>query len=219
MRRVERSARSAATWGLLALLVLATVLPAVSATRSVLTALGVRRAGEEELLRAGSFGVHGEDALRNVEGMTALFTGPAAVVGLLLFFGVLTWRTWAREAVLAVLGLVGGLVCLLSLAGVAGGARNGVEGVVAGLVLLGGAALAVSPPVCADFDRHRIAGEVRERRRREQERREREAAQQERDLRSRHLRDQALRDRTARERELPGQRLPDQPRTDPAAGG
>ena len=43
-----------------------------------------------------------------------------------------------------------------------------------GLLLLT-AGLAVSPPVCEDFDRHRIAGEVRERRRRQQERRVRAA--------------------------------------------
>jgi hypothetical protein len=37
------------------------------------------------------------------------------------------------------------------------------------------AGLAVSPPVCEDFDRQRIAGEVAERRRREQQRRDRAA--------------------------------------------
>ena len=173
----ERPARSPATWLLLVLCALATALPAVFAVQSLLTALGVREVDARGAAQSGAglVGVYGADAVRNAEGFTAATVGAAAVVGLVLLFGVARWRSWAREATLAVFGLLGVLLCLFATAGVAGDARNGGWGLLGGLLLLLTAGLAVSPPVCADFDRRRIAAEVRERRRREQERRDRAA--------------------------------------------
>ena len=173
----DRPARSPATWLLLLLCATATALLAVFAGSSLLTALGVREvdAREAALSGAGLVGVYGADAVRNAEGFAGVAVGAAAVVSLVLLVGLARWRTWAREATLAVFGLVGAFLCLFATAGVAGQARNGGLGVVGGLLLLLAAGLAVSPPVCGDFDRQRIAGEVRERRRREQERRDRAA--------------------------------------------
>lgn len=171
----ERSARGPATWLLLLLVALATALPAAFAVGSLLVAVGVREvdAREAALSGAGLVGVHGADAVRNAEGFTAATVGAVAGVSLVLLVGLLRWRAWAREATLAVFGLLGVFLVLFSTAGVAGNARNGALGVVGGLLLLATAGLVVSPPVVADFDRQRIAGEVRERRRREQERRDR----------------------------------------------
>jgi hypothetical protein len=215
---VERSSRSPTTWCLLVLLALATALPALSAGRSVLTAVGARQVSDAELRDAGRVGVFGEDAFRNAEGFAALVSAPAAVLALLLLVGLATWRTWAREAVLAVFGLVGALLAVFSLAGVAGGARNGLEWLAVAVALLAGAGLAASPAVSADFDRRRIAGEVRLRHQREQERRRQEQERRDHELRNRDLRDQALRDRIARDRALreavPDQAGPDQARED-----
>jgi hypothetical protein len=173
----ERPARSPATWLLLLLCALATALPAVFAASSLLTAVGVRDVDARDAAQSGAglVGVYGEDALRNAEGFAAATVGAAALVSLVLLVGLVRWRTWAREATLAVFGLVGAFLCLVATAGVAGQARNGGLGLLGGLLVLLAAGLAVSPPVCADFDRQRIAGEVRERRRREQERRDRAA--------------------------------------------
>ena len=173
----ERPARSPATWLLLVLCTLATALPGAFAAGSLLTALGVREvdARDAAVSGAGLVGVYGEQAVRNAEGFAAVAVGAAAVVSLVLLVGLVRWRTWAREATLAVFGLVGALLCLFATAGVAGEARNGELGLLGGLLLLLTAGLAVSPPVAGDFDRRRIAGEVRERRRREQERRDRAA--------------------------------------------
>ena len=173
----ERPARSPATWLLLLLCSLATALPGVFAASSLLTALGVREVDAQDAARSGAglVGVHGADAVRNAEGIAGVVVGAAAVVGLVLLVGIALWRPWAREAALAVFGLVGGALVLFSTAGVAAEARNGAWGLAGGLLLLLAAGLSVSPPVCGDFDRHRVAGEVRERRRREQERRDRAA--------------------------------------------
>jgi hypothetical protein len=173
----ERPARSPATWLLLVLCALATALPALFAASSLLTALGVREvdAREAALSGAGLVGVHGAGAVRNAEGLAGVTVGAAALVSLVLLVGVARWKPWAREGTLAVYGLVGAFLCVFAAAGVAGQARNGGLGLLGGLALLLAAGLAVSPPVCEDFDRRRIAAEVRERRRREQERRDRAA--------------------------------------------
>ena len=173
----ERPARSPATWLLLLLCTLATALPGAFAAGSLLTALGVREvdARDAALSGAGLVGVYGEQAVRNAEGFAGVAVGSAAVVSLVLLVGLVRWRTWAREATLAVFGLLGAFLCLFATAGVVGEARNGGLGLLGGLLLLLTAGLAVSPPVAGDFDRQRIAGEVRERRRREQERRDRAA--------------------------------------------
>jgi hypothetical protein len=172
----DRPQRSGATWSLLLLVAALTALPAVSSVRSALVLTGVLELGPGAAARsrAGLAGVYGEQALRNAEGIAAvLVTGPAAVVGLLVLVGLLTWRTWAREAALGVFGLSGALLCVLSFVGLSEQAPNAALGLVAGVLLLVAAGLAVSPPVCADFDRKRIADEVRERARRTQERQSR----------------------------------------------
>ena len=172
----SRPHRSAATWSLLLLAAGSTALPLVSFVRSTLVLTGVVELapGTAARSRAGLAGVYGEDALRNAEGIAAvLVTGPAALVGLLVLVGLLTWRSWAREAALGVFGLVGALLCLLSAVGLSEQAPNAPLGLLAGVLLLVAAGLAVSPPVCADFDRRRIAAEVRERARRSQERQRR----------------------------------------------
>ena len=172
----DRPRRGAATWSLLLLTAALTALPLASVIRSALVATGVRdlAPGTAARSRAGLVGIYGEDALRTSEGLAALLvTGPAAVVGLIVLGGLLTWRGWAREAALGVFGLLGVVVCLFSLTGLAEQGRNAGLGLAGGLLLLLAAGLAVSPPVCADFDARRIAAEVRERRRREQERRDR----------------------------------------------
>lgn len=172
----DRPQRSRATWFLLLLAAALTALPMVSVLRSVLVVTGVVELAPGTAARAGTglAGVFDEDALRNAEGIVALLvTGPAAVVGLLVLVGLLTWRSWAREAALGVFGLTGALLCLLSFAGLSEQAPNAPLGLLAGLMLLLAAGLAVSPPVCADFDHKRIADEVRERARRTQERQSR----------------------------------------------
>ena len=172
----DRPRRSPATWSLLLLTAALTALPLVSLLRSTLVLTGAvdLAPGTAARSRAGLAGIYGEDALRNAEGVAALLvTGPATVVGLLVLVGLVTWRGWAREAALGVFGLTGTLLCLLSLVGLSEQAPNAVLGLVGGLLLLVAAGLAVSPPVAGDFDRTRIADEVRERVRRQQERQSR----------------------------------------------
>ena len=163
--------RSTPTWLLLAISAAVAAVTVVSATRSVLTAAGWREVDDEELTRAALAGLFGEQQVRSAELFVSLVTVPVAVAATLLLLGLLTWRSWAREAVLGVYGLVGALLVVFSAAGLAGEARNAGVGLVVGVLLLAVAALAVSPPVAGDFDRKRIADEVRERKRREQERR------------------------------------------------
>jgi len=175
----DRPQRSAATWSLLLLATALTVLPLLSFVRSALVLSGVVELapGTAARSRAGLAGVYGEDGLRNAEGVAAvLITGPTAVVAVLVLVGLLTWRGWAREAALGVYGLAGALLCLLSFVGLSESAPNAPLGLLGGLLLLAAAGLAVSPPVCADFDRKRIADEVRERVRRSQERQQRTAS-------------------------------------------
>ena len=173
----DRPTRSAATWSLLLLTGALTALPLTSAVRSLLVLTGVDElaSGTAARSRAGLAGIYGEDALRNAEGLAVLVTAPVALVGLLVLVGLLTWRSWAREAALGVHGLLGALLCLLSAVGLSHAAPNAALGLLAGGLLLVCAGLAVSPPVCADFDRKRIADEVRERVRRQQERQRRTA--------------------------------------------
>lgn len=169
----HRPQRRAATWSLLLLAAAFAALPLLSFVRSALVLTGVVELapGAAARSRAGLAGIYGEDALRNAEGMAAaLVTGPSSLVALLVLVGLLTWRGWAREAALGVYGLSGALLCLLSFVGLSESAPNAPLGVLGGVLLLVAAGLAVTPPVCADFDRRRIAAEVRERARRTQER-------------------------------------------------
>ena len=171
----EQPRRSAATWILLAVSGAVAAVTAVSAARSVLTAAGWRELGEAEVARAALAGLFGERQVRSAELFVSVVTVPVAVAAVLLLLGLLTWRSWAREAVLGVYGLCGALLVVFSAAGLSGQARNAGAGLLVGLLLLAVAGLAVSPPVAGDFDRKRIADEVRERKRREQLRRRSQA--------------------------------------------
>lgn len=138
------------------------------AVRSGLTAAGVVDVGTDAVASAGAFSVFDEATYRRLEVIPTVVGGLACVVALALLVGLLTWRTWAREATLGVYGLVGALLCVLALGGQGPGSGAGFA---ASLGLLLTAGLAVSPPVAADFDRVRIAAEVRDRRRLEEQRR------------------------------------------------
>lgn len=170
--------RSAATWWLLGLTAALTAPVALSATTSVAIAAGWRAVDADADTRADAalFGVYGDASLRIMEGYVAVVTVPAAVVGVLLLVGLATWRAWAREAAFGVFGLLGALLVLLALVSLSGPSRSGGAGLLAGIGLLVAAALAVSTPVCEDFDRKRIAAEVQERRRLQEQRRRRSEA-------------------------------------------
>lgn len=163
-----RAHRSPATLLLLALAALSAAVPLSMAVRAALTSAGVLEVDPDAVASAGALGVFSESAYRDLEVVTAVIGGLAAVVAVVLLVGLLLWRSWAREAVLGVYGLVGALLCVLALGGQGPGSGAGLA---AGLVLLLTAGLAVTPPVCTDFDRVRIAAEVRERRRLEARRR------------------------------------------------
>jgi len=170
--------RSPATWLLLVLTAGLAGALALSASLSVATAAGWRAVDADPTTqaRAAALGVFDDAGLRQTEGLAALLTVPAAAVALLVLVGLLSWRPWAREAALGVFGLPGSLVCLFALASLAQGTGSAGKGLAFGLVLVVTAALAVSRPVCRDFDHKRVAGEVEERLRRQEQRRRSEAA-------------------------------------------
>ena len=149
-------------------------LPVVGAVTSVQAAAGWRALDEEHVRRSAVAGIFGEEQVRNAELFAALVTIPTAVLAVLLLVGLVTWRVWAREAVLGVFGLSGAVLVLLAGSGMASDAPRAGRGLAGGLLLLAIAGLAVSPRVALDFDRRRIAAEVRERHRRQAERLARE---------------------------------------------
>ena len=161
-----RLRRSRSTWSLLALAALVTALPILSASRSVLTATGVLDAAPERVVRGGVVGfgtVNDERGIRIAEGFAAVVSVPVALTCLIVLLGLLTWREWAREATLGVFGLGGLLLLVFSLNGLSqGGPRAGV-GVAGSLLVLGVAALALSPGVRDDFERRRLQKALRER--------------------------------------------------------
>ena len=165
--------RSGVTWLLLGLSLAAAGVSMAAAARSLLTVTGVlavdpalTTSARERAASQGATGLLGPldaDALRIAEGISLLVSLPVAVVSLVLLLGVATWREWALDSVLGVYGIAGVLLVLFSAAGLANDAPNAAAGLLAGLAALAVAALAVCPPVRADADRVRIAGEVRER--------------------------------------------------------
>lgn len=162
-----RLRRGRSTWSLLALTALVTALPVLSATRSVLTALGVLEV-DAPSLRGGLVGfglLNDERSVRVAEGFAALVSVPVAVTCLIVLLGLLTWRDWAREAALGVFGLIGLLLLVFSVNGLTQDppGQNAGLGVVGSLLVLGVAALAMSPGVRDDFERRRLQKALRER--------------------------------------------------------
>lgn len=160
--------RSGATWFLVALTALLTALPVASAVQSLLRLTGVLEVDREAALRDGlaAVGLFGDErGLRVAEGFAAGVTVPVSLVALAVLYGLVAWRDWAREAALGVFGLVGAGLLVLSLAGATADppGRNAGWGVLGSLLLLGVAALAVSPPVRRDWERKQIEREVEER--------------------------------------------------------
>ena len=163
----SRLRRSPASWCLLALATAVTAMPVTSATLSVLRAAGVigvdRAVVTEEGF--GSLGFFDERGLRVAEGMAAVISVPVAITCLLVLLGILTWREWAREAALGVFGLSGALLLIFSLNGLTFDPppRHAGLGVLASLLVLGVAALVLSPGVRKDFEARRLQKELRER--------------------------------------------------------
>ena len=170
-----RARRSWPTWLLLALCAGCAALTTASAARSVLIVIGVdavdpalTASARERAASQGATGLIGPlDAggLRVAEGISLLVSLPAALLCLALLLGVATWRTWALDTVLGVYGITGALLVVFAGAGLVNDAPNAALGLLGGLAALGVAGLAVCPPVRADADRVRIAGEVQERHR------------------------------------------------------
>ena len=161
-----RLRRSPATWFLLALAGFLTALPLVSAVTSVLKAAGVLDVDREAALRDGLAAVgvfNDERSLRIAEGFAAVVSIPVAITCLIVLLGLLTWREWAREATLGVFGLTGLLLLVFSLNGLSQNGRNAGLGLVVSLLVLGVAALVLSPPVRDDFERRRLQQELRAR--------------------------------------------------------
>ena len=165
--------RSGATWCLLALTAVLTALPVASAVQSLLRVAGVLDVDREAAIRNGlsavglsAVGLFGDErGLRIAEGFAAGVTVPVSLTALAVLYGLVTWREWAREAALGVFGLVGAGLLVLSLAGATADppGRNTGWGVLGSLLVLGVAALAVSPPVRRDWERKQIERQVAER--------------------------------------------------------
>ena len=161
-----RLRRSPATWCLLGLAGFLTALPVASAVTSVLKASGYLDVDREAALRDGLSAVglfNDERSLRIAEGFAAVVSIPVAVTALIVLLGLALWKDWAREAALGVFGLTGLLLLVFSLNGLSQGGRNAGLGTIVSLLVLGVAALVLSPPVRDDFERRRLQKELRER--------------------------------------------------------
>jgi len=160
--------RSGATWSLLALTAALTALPVASAVQSLLRVAGVLQVDREEAIRNGlsSVGLFGDErGLRVAEGFSAGVTVPVGLTALAVLYGLATWKDWAREAALGVFGLVGAGLLVLSLAGATADppGRNAEWGVLGSLLVVGVAALAMSPPVRRDWEHKQIERQAAER--------------------------------------------------------
>lgn len=159
--------RSGATWSLLALTALVTAMPVYSAVSSVLKAAGVIGVDPDVTVTEG-FGTAGffdERGIRVAEGLAAVVSIPVAVTCVLVLLGLVFWRDWAREAALGVFGLIGAFLLILSLNGLTFDPPPRYAGLGVGLSLLvvGVAALVLSPGVRKDFEARRLQKELRER--------------------------------------------------------
>ena len=163
-----RLRRGLATWALLGLTAFLTALPVASAVRSVLKAAGVLAVDSSAAIedRLADVGIlNDERSLRVAEGYAALVSVPVGLTCLLVLYGLLRWKDWSREAALGVFGLAGLFLLVLSVNGLTQDppGRHAGLGVVMSLLVLGVAALAVSPGVRDDFERRRLQRELRER--------------------------------------------------------
>lgn len=150
--------RSPVTWTALAATAALTVLLAVPATLSLLRAVGVLEVDVEQSVRDRTLLVgvaNTESGLRIAEGWLAAVTLPLAVISLVITVGLALLRPWAREAGMGVYGLGGALLALLSVHGLLQDppGRNSLEGLLAGLAVVGVAGLLMSSPCCLDVDR------------------------------------------------------------------
>jgi hypothetical protein len=161
----ERAAsrRSAATRWLLLLTALVTALPVVSAILSLLRVTGVVEVDVDG--SSGALGFFDERALRIAEGISLVVTLPVALTCVVVLAGLVGWADWAREGALGVFGLGGLLLLVFSLNGLTQEppGRHAGWGLLVSLLVLGVAALALSPGVRRDFEQRQIARQVRER--------------------------------------------------------
>jgi hypothetical protein len=160
------SRRSPSTWWLLVLATAVTAMPVGSAVLSALRASGtIGVEVDPEDGSAGAFGFFDEQGLRVAEGISLLVTLPVAIACLVLLVGLAGRHEWAREGALGVFGLSGLLLLIFSLNGLTQEppGRHADLGVLASLLVLGVAALALSPGVRGDFERKQIEKQVRER--------------------------------------------------------
>lgn len=158
--------RSPSSWWLLLLASVVTALPVGNAALSALRAAGVLEVRvDPEQGSAGAFGFFDEQGLRVAEGLSLLVTLPVAIACLAVLVGLFGQREWAREGALGVFGLSGLLLLVFSVNGLTSEPRgeHAGLGLAASLLVLGVAALALSPGVRRDFEQRQIAQQVRER--------------------------------------------------------
>lgn len=163
---METTRRSAASWWLLLLAGLVTALPVGSAITSGLRVTGVLGVEvDPEEGSNGAFGFFDEQGLRVAEGLSLLVTIPVAVACVVVLLGLVARREWAREGALGVFGLSGLLLLVFALNGLTSDppGRHAGIGLAAALLVLGVAALTLSPGVRRDVEQRAIAAQVRER--------------------------------------------------------
>ena len=162
-----RLRRSPATWWLLVLATVVTAAPVASAVSSVLKAAGVVGVDEDAVTDGGlgALGFFDERGVRIAEGLAAVVSIPVALTCLVVLVGLATWREWAREGALGVFGLAGALLMILSLNGLTFDPppRHAGVGVLGSLLVLGVAALVLTPGVRNDFEARRLKKELQAR--------------------------------------------------------
>lgn len=134
------------------------VLLLLAGTRAYLRMAGVLSIdmSDDARRRAGQMGLFTIEERRTAEGLTAVLALGACLLCVVLAIGLLRLRSWAREGVMGVFGLGGVAVALLSLAGLGRDAANAMEGLVAGVVMLGVGALALAPSCARDVGRNEV---------------------------------------------------------------
>ena len=142
-------------------------MPVYSAVGSVLKAAGVIGVDGDAVVTddLGAMGFFDERGIRVAEGFAALVSIPVAVSCVIVLIGLATFRDWAREATLGVFGLIGAFLLILSLNGLTFDPRPRYAGlgVVLSLLVVGVAALVLTPGVREDFEARRLQKALRER--------------------------------------------------------
>lgn len=159
--------RSGATWFLLVLAAGVTAMPVASAVTSVLKAAGVVGVEDDAVVadNLGAVGFFDERGIRVAEGFAAVVSIPVAISCLIVLLGLVLWKEWAREAALGVFGLIGAFLLILSLNGLTfdDPPRYAGLGVVVSLLVVGVAAMVLTPGVRNDFEARRLQKALRER--------------------------------------------------------